>query len=181
MRSEALEPVGRRGMDARREPVQETDPAGVDAFEAALRRRGRHGPADDEAPPDAGAQQLPLPQAIPLQAAPALPPPVESTPRAGVLPAAQSEALARQLRAQALPEPTASSNRWQLQISEAGLPLQRLELQRAGAGPLTVLVGASPEAQQPRHAARLRERLQARGAARVEFRGTAAQEEDPGS
>lgn len=180
MRSEALEPVGRRGTDARREPVKDADIAGADAFEAALLRRGRQGPADDEPAPDTGAQ-LPLPQALPLQAAPALPPPAEATPRAGVLPAAQPEALARQLRAQALPEPVAASHRWQLQISEAGLPLQRLELQRAGAGPLTVLVGASPEAQQPRHAARLRERLQARGAARVEFRGPAAPEEDPGS
>ncbi len=178
MRSEALEAVGRRGMEARREPVKEPDPAGVDAFEAALRRRGRHGPADDEAAPDAGAQ---LPQPMPLQASTALPPPVEATSRAGVLPAAQPEALARQLRAQALPEPGASSNRWQLQISEAGLPLQRVELQRAGAGPLTVLVGASPEAQPPRPAAGVRDRLQARGAARVEFRGTAASEEDPGS
>lgn len=180
MRSEALEPVGRRGTDARRESVPETDPAGVAAFEAALRRRGRHGSADDEAAPDAGAQLL-LPQAVPLQAAPVSQPPVEATPRAGVLPAAQPEALARQLRAQALPEAVASSSRWQLQISETGLPLQRLELQRAGAGPLTVLVGTGTDALQPRHAARLRERLQARGAARVEFRGTAAQEEDPGS
>lgn len=178
MRSEALEPVGRRGTDARREPVKDADIAGVDAFEAALRRRGRQGAADDEPAPDTGAQ---LPQALTLQASPALPPPAEATPRAGVLPAAQPEALARQLRAQALPEPVAASHRWQLQISEAGLPLQRLELQRAGAGPLTVLVGASPEAQQPRHAARLRERLQARGAARVEFRGPAAPEEDPAS
>jgi len=36
-----------------------------------------------------------------------------------------------------------------------------------------VLVSAMTEAQQPRHTARLRERLAARGAARVDFRGPA--------
>lgn len=180
MRSEPVAPVENRGAPRREAPARAADEASTDAFEAALRRRGRQGlgAADDEAPPFEPPRAPEAPQPLQVAGTPPLLSRVEPPPAApSAQPVAAPDVLTRQLQARALPEPAGSEGRWQLQIHEGGLPLQRVELQRSAAGPLTVLVSASADAQQPRHATRLRERLQARGAAQVEFRGPGTEQE----
>lgn len=169
MRSESVTPMQKRTSETRREG--EPADAATAAFEASLRRagRGRLGLADEADARDASAEGIPQG----LQAAPvAAPPRAEpQAPRWAPLPVTTPDAVTRQLKAQALPDIASEPGRWQLQITETGLPVQRLDLQRSAAGPVTVLVSALAEAQQPRHTARLRERLAARGAAQVDFRG----------
>lgn len=173
MRSEPVNPVQRRTTETPREgEAAKPADATADAFEASLRRagRGRQGLGDETEARDALPQGAPqtLQTSWPVPASPRVEAPVARwAPQAAVAP----DAVTRQLKAQALPDAGGEPGRWQLQITEAGLPVQRLDVQRSAAGPVTVLVSALTEAQQPRHTARLRERLAARGTVQVDFRG----------
>lgn len=179
MRSESVTPAGGPRSDAPpRDDATASAEAAQDGFEAALRRagRGRRGFGDEPDPHDAGAAE---PNATPLQAAwpaPASPrvdaPATRWAPQAATAP----DAVTRQLQAQALPDAGLEPGRWQLQLTDTALPVQRMELQRTPAGPVTVLVSALNEAPQPRHQARLRERLAPHGA-RADFRGPSTEQE----
>ena len=171
MRSEPISPVrARSGETAREGETAAPANAGGDAFEASLQRarRGRRGPGDEagEAFPD--TVPLPLQATLPRVD----PEPARWAPQ----PLKAPDAVTRQLQVQALPDGPGEPGRWQLQLTEAGLPVQRLDLQRSAAGPLTVLVSAAADAQQTPHAARLRQRL-ARSGARVAFRGPTPEQE----
>lgn len=179
MRSEPVQPVQARSRATRPEGTEGQGGAAAaqDAFEGALQRawRGRRGPGED------GEAHEPLPEAAPQPLQASLPQPaaprVEATPaRWAPQPLVAPDALTRQLQVRALPDAPAEAGHWQLQITEAGLPVQRLDLQRSAAGPLTVVVSANAEAQQPQHAQRLRQRL-ARGGTRVDFRGASPEQE----
>jgi len=178
MRSEPVNPVRAKAHEAHRQgEAASPAAAGLDDFEASLQRAGRRRQRPGDEPETAGPQTGQAPQ--PQQAAGSPPParPAEAPPsRWAPLPLAAPDAAARQLHRLAVPDSAGEPGHWQLHITEAGLPLQRLDLQRSAAGPLTVRVGAAADALQPQHAARLRQRL-ARSGARVAFGGPATDEE----
>ncbi len=177
MRTEALNAPTPRPAAASREraaPVPPREPREErQAFESALQRAGRRGPGlGDEEPP---------PQAVPVEPLPPLPQSVS------VAVAARAEAPTSTWSPQALPPPCAVTRHlqalaplshevqpghWQLQVSAAGLPVQRVDIERTAAGALAVVVTAVPAAQQALHTARLRQRLAARtdGSAALAFR-----------
>jgi hypothetical protein len=179
MRSEPITPVRARAGETRRDgaAAKPADPA-ADAFEASL-RRARQGLDDEAEGRDASPDVFPDTVPLPLQAAlpVAAPPRVEAPPaRWAPQPVLAPDVLTRQLQVQALPDGAGEPGHWQLQITETGLPVQRLDLQRSAAGPLTVLVGATPDALQTQHTAKLRQRL-ARSGASLAFRGPGTEQE----
>ena len=182
MRSEPVTPVQARSSSEARREGEAAAPADVatDAFEASLQRarRGRRGPGDESEARDTFPDTVPLPLQAVLPGAPL--PHVEALPaRWAPQPVLAPDAATRQLQLQAMPDgpgEAGAAGHWQLQITEAGLPVQRLDLQRSAAGPLTVLVSAAADAQQAQHATRLRQRL-ARSGTHVAFREPTPEQE----
>ena len=156
------QPRGRGTDAAEREP--EPAPPSTDPALAALRRRGRQHDLPDEAPASRWSDPpAALAIAMPPPSLAAAVSPLAAAPRSLAAEAPPATAARRATLAEMAAAPTGAPQRWQVQLTEPALPVRGLLIERAAAGPLTLVVSTSPAV--PAHQAdRLRRQLAARGA-----------------
>ena len=89
--------------------------------------------------------------------------PLAAAPRTAAAEAPLATAARRATLAEMATSPTAGPQRWQVQLTEPALPVRSLAIERATAGPLTLVVSTTQPV--PAHQAdRLRRQLATRGA-----------------
>lgn len=155
----AHDPSGGGTEAAGRKPGPASTPP--DAALAALRRRGRQD--DPQAPvPRWPEHPAPLAAAMPPTQLAAAVNPLAAGPRT-VAEVPLATAARRATLAEMAAAPTAAPQHWQVQLTEPALPVRSLAIERAAAGPLTLVVSTTQAV--PAHQAdRLRRQLAARGA-----------------
>lgn len=172
------DPSGRAATEASdRQPGPASTPP--DPALAALRRPGLHDLQDEAQAPASRWPEHPAPLAA------ALPPtelaaavnPLAAAPRTGAAEVPLATAARRATLAEMAASPTAAPQRWQVELTEPALPVRSLAIERAGAGPLTLVVSTTQAV--PAHQAdRLRRQLAAHGAEPLLRRAADLHDED---